>query len=733
MPLSAYSEWEGGEQRVSQKTCQVIFFHQKAFGRKAEDASRTFFIVYLQCFIVCLPGPLVIFLKKRLTYFLVLVFLPAWPLTLFGQSADTLSPVKVISKKQFDPAAETVPVQVLDKKALSNLNSLSVADAVKYFSGVVVKDYGGIGGLKTISVRSLGANHTGVMLDGLIIGDAQGGQVDLGRYSLNNLESIQLFNNQPPDILLPARVFASAAVISLSSVENNREGTQLATLACRTGSFGYIEPSLVFSQSVNKHFGYTLQAAYQSATGDYPYTNYESGNSDNKRKNSDIRTYRLEYDGSYAFNDSSKAKLKTYFYDSKRGLPGGVIFYNTIAGQRLDNRNFFSQFSWQGKIKTKSRLLISGKYSTDYKYYIDPSYPNSAGKLENEFHQQEVYVSAVYAYKLTGELSASYAVDYFISRLRRTDAFAGSFPDPTRNSLLNNLALRFKKKYIEADGNLLYTSTDEKVRKGLAGNVHDEFSPSVSVSVQPFTSPAIRLRGSYKMIFRVPTFDDLYYTNIGNIALRPEYAKQFNAGFTVKLAGKSFVETILLTTDAYYNKVTDKILAIPRQNLFQWTMSNIGRVVSKGVDAGAQLKFKKWKQAECALRVSYGFQDARDRSAISSPLYNTLLPYMPRHSGSIAFTADIRKFSVNYNILSSAFRYQQGVPGPENVVQGWATHDFSVRYLLTPDVNWQFAFVAEANNIYNKQYEIIKYYPMPRFNYRLGITVTHTKFNHKTK
>ena len=56
----------------------------------------------------------------------------------------------------------TAPLQVFSKDALKNLHALQVSDAVKHFAGVTVKDYGGIGGLKTVSIRSLGAQHTAV-------------------------------------------------------------------------------------------------------------------------------------------------------------------------------------------------------------------------------------------------------------------------------------------------------------------------------------------------------------------------------------------------------------------------------------------------------------------------------------------------------------------------------------------------------------------------------------------
>ena len=44
----------------------------------------------------------------------------------------------------------STPLQILSSKSLTELNALQVSDAVKQFSGVTVKDYGGIGGLKTV-------------------------------------------------------------------------------------------------------------------------------------------------------------------------------------------------------------------------------------------------------------------------------------------------------------------------------------------------------------------------------------------------------------------------------------------------------------------------------------------------------------------------------------------------------------------------------------------------------
>ncbi len=651
------------------------------------------------------------------------------PFKICAQVTDTLTAVKVFSKKPLDITTTPVAVQQLNKAALAKLNSISVADAVKYFPGVIVKDYGGIGGLKTVSVRSLGANHTGIMYDGIMIADAQGGQIDLGRFSLDNIESVQLFSNQPTDILLPARSYASASVIALSSAANNNKERPTTDIGIKMkiGSFGFIDPSFYYKTQVNKNFSTGLNAEYQSAKGNYSFVDYETGQSKNKRLNSDIESYRLEYDAAYALNDSNQLKFKTYYYNSKRGLPGGVILYNDLSNERLNNESFFTQLSWQINISKKSRVLINGKYSYDYKYYIDPSYPNYAGKLENEFHQKEFYIAAAYSYKIIPSLVVGYSIDYFKDKLKRTDSFAISFANPGRDNLLNNIAVQWKQKCFEISGNLLHTYISEKAAIGPSGNKLHELTPAIAASVQPFNNIPFRIRASYKNIFRAPTFDDLYYTNIGNTNLRPEYAKQYDLGLTFNSGIKGFVNEIIFTTDAYYNKVTDKILAVPRQNLFQWTMLNIAEADIKGLDAGMQLVFQQWRGLVISSRFSYSYQRALDVSDPASASYKRQLPYTPEHSGSVNINVNYRKLSFSYNIIKSSYRYRLGIQTEENLLKGWATHDISIGYGFSSKKYWDYKLTAELNNIYNKQYEIIKFYPMPRFNYRLGIIASFKK------
>ena len=129
-------------------------------------------------------------------------------------STKQIREVVVKSRMKF---AETTPQQTLQAEHLERLGNHNVADALRFFSGIQVKDYGGIGGMKTVNIRSLGSEHLGISYDGIQLGNAQNGQIDLGQFSLDNVEAISLFNGQRNSILQTATDFGSAALVMIRS------------------------------------------------------------------------------------------------------------------------------------------------------------------------------------------------------------------------------------------------------------------------------------------------------------------------------------------------------------------------------------------------------------------------------------------------------------------------------------------------------------------------------------
>ena len=170
------------------------------------------------------------------------------------EEADTTLSLKEVTVTAQRPQTEVIPSQKLSGEELQRLNSNSVADALRYFSGVQVKDYGGVGGIKTVNIRSMGTNHTGVVYDGIELGNAQNGQIDLGQFSLDNIEAISMYNGQKSDILQPARDFGSAGTIYMrTKTPKFAQGESYhARAALRFGSFDLINPSALLELRLSR-------------------------------------------------------------------------------------------------------------------------------------------------------------------------------------------------------------------------------------------------------------------------------------------------------------------------------------------------------------------------------------------------------------------------------------------------------------------------------------------------
>ena len=237
----------------------------------------------------------------------------------------------------------TVPMQITDRQMMDNLDMAQLSDAVRTLAGAEVKDYGGIGGMKTVSVRNLGAHHTAVSYDGIVISNTQSGQVDIGRFSVNGLESVSLAIGQADNLMQSARHYASGGVIEMASTNIKTREPGWWKASVRSGSFGLVAPSFIYSTwKDNDAIG--VNASYTHADGNYPFTITNGVNKDKeRRKNSRIDSWRAEADYRHYFDNGADVSVKSYFYRSSAGLPGVVILYNNTGHEHLWNEDFILQ------------------------------------------------------------------------------------------------------------------------------------------------------------------------------------------------------------------------------------------------------------------------------------------------------------------------------------------------------------------------------------------------------
>ncbi|NII26313.1 TonB-dependent receptor [Pseudoflavitalea sp. X16] len=625
---------------------------------------------------------------------------------------------------------EVIPVQTLNGAALQRLSVHSVADAIRYFSGVQVKDYGGVGGLKTVNIRSLGSQHVGVFYDGIELGNAQNGTVDLGRFSLDNMVSISLYNGQKSAIFQTAKDLASAGAVYMTtripSFTEGKRNNFKATI--KGGSFGTINPSLLWEHRLNEQLTTSFNAEYLYTNGQYRFSYVKKDGYDTTevRKNGDVYTLRLE-GGLYGRITGGEWKAKVYWYNSERGYPGAAVREEPGRFKHQDRQwdnNVFVQASMRKQFSQRYSLQLNSKYAYDYLHYLsDPRLDVTTLYVNNHYRQQEVYFSAAHLITLLPGWSVNAATDFLFNTLR---ADLVDFVYPRRYTTLGALATSLQLKRLTVQVSLLGTFVQEttKVANSAAGSKH-EYTPSLIISWQPWKQPDIHLRAFYKRIFRMPTLNDLYYTFIGNKYLVPEYTTQYNAGVTfARDFPHSLLRRVEAQADAYFNQVKNKIVAMPTSNQFRWTMLNLGYTEIRGLDVAVQTNWQLSPAVLLNARLSYTYQKAQDFTDRASPYYGGQLPYIPWHSGSLVLNPTWQSWHLHYSFIYTGERYEAVANIPENYSRPWYTHDVALTKNMTHKKK-TVRLTAEVNNLLNQHYEVVQWYPMPGINYKLiaGITL----------
>ena len=614
---------------------------------------------------------------------------------------------------------EIFPVQELSGKQLHQLSSHNVADALRYFSGIQIKDYGGVGGLKTVNIRSMGTNHVGVFYDGIELGNAQNGTVDLGRFSLDNMESVTLYNGQKSAIFQPAKDFGSSGSIYLQTrTPQFEEGKKYNVRASfKTGSFGVANPSVLWEQKLGQRISSSFSAEYLHSSGKYKFTYrmQEGYDTTAVRQNGDLNALRVE-GGLFGQLKQGYWKAKAYLYNSERGYPGAIVRNKFSHEDRQWDTNFFTQGTFKKDFTQWYSLLANAKYAYDYLHYLaDPKKDESLMYVNNHYYQQEVYTSVANRFNLFPWWEASFSADYQFNLL---NADLRDFVYPRRHTLLTSIATAMRFKQVELQASLLETFVHD-TSSGTPAPDKQKLTPSFFVSWRPFPQSGLNLRGFYKRIFRMPTLNDLYYTFIGNINLEPEFTTQYDLGFTYsRTFNSTWLRSLEVQTDVYYNEVENKIVATPTSNFFRWTMVNLGNVEIRGVDVALQTGWKIGRDLTISNRINYTYQRAQDFTDPKSEFYGGQIPYIPWHSGSAVVNLQWRSWEANYSFIYTGERYSSQANIPYNYQLPWYTSDFSVSKGLKV---WKgdLKLTLEVNNLLNQQYEVVICYPMPGTNFKL--------------
>ncbi|MBO4760263.1 MAG: TonB-dependent receptor [Bacteroidales bacterium] len=609
----------------------------------------------------------------------------------------------------------------------------NLADAIRLFSGIQIKDYGGVGGLKTINVRSLGSEHTTVMIDGIPVENAQNMQVDLGRFNTYSFSRIELSSNPYSGNIRSAREMGSGSSLNLSTDYADLYGkTDSFIVRLHGGAFGTFAPSASWRHH-GKHYGMTLNASLRTAHGRYRFheTKYirtpegiAGYDTVMTRQNCDLTSVTLDWN--LLASTNGRLKVKGYFYGSGRGLPGAVVRrpQNAITCKdRQDDRNAFLQASYE-PYGLPLQVKIQGKVGYDYLWYrTDPKHDAQATPISNHFRQTSAYLSAAASGQIAAGLNYKVASDVLYNYL---DSDMAGFAYPNRVTTWLAAGADYLAGPFRVDATLVYELARDWFRKGsdaggwaVSNATRDKVSPSLNISWVPLLN-VLRFSGYARRTYRLPSFNDLYYTMVGNSSLVPETADQFGLK---GLFQYRFSRTMLseLEVEGYHNELDNKIVAIPTTNLYRWSMYNIGKARVNGIEAKYGLSYDRDgfqsdpKMDGFDIVIKYTWLRALDYSTPGAITYKSQIPYTPIHSGSVSASAVRKGWRIDLNAITATKRWYNSTQLPEYELDPYMTIDIWMSKIL-PVRDGNLTLRLSLNNILNEQYEVVTRYPMPGFN-----------------
>lgn len=620
--------------------------------------------------------------------------------------SDSIPQVDVYGRYAARDYRSTAPRYSLTQQSFDRLGITDIANALHRLPGITLRDYGGAGGMKTVSVRGFGAQHTGVIYDGVALSDCQSGQIDVSRYSLDNVEVLALVVGDNDDIFVPAKSAASPAALLIKPHAPGQDGTGVKA-QMRVGAWGYLNPYVRLDHRFSQHVALNVMGEYIHTRNDYPFT-VRNVNTDvhERRTNNMMNSWHTESNLLWQPRNGHQFTAKAYYYDNDRQLPGTVHYYTNDNKETLHEQNAFVQMCYKIQTNAKWSLGSIAKFNYAMSDYRDPSY---AGNIKDHlYHQHEAYASAYVLYRPHRLWTLNYSADYTFNNLRGSDV--SDYSNPIRHTVLQALTAKLTTdRWTIVARSLLSLYFNDAITGRKAKDVH-HLSPSLSLNYRPLPEEDLYLRLSYKDIFRAPSFNESYYFHYGSTDLNPEKTDQVNLGVTWTKNLRTST-ALSLSLDAYHNNVKDKIVAVPR-NMFVWTNINMGKVRSWGLDFTGSISQRLAPHHTLTLSGNYTLQSITNRTNPESPYYALQIAYTPVHSGSATLSWENPWANLALNGVYASERWANNEHLADTSLRPYAEYALSA-YRAFSISRHTLMLHGSVRNLLNQQYEIVRFYPMP--------------------
>ena len=601
-------------------------------------------------------------------------------------------------------AAAAQPTSILSRDAIDAAHARDASDAVALVPGAFVRQYGGLGGLRTLSLRGTSAQQTVVLIDGVRYQSTASGGADLGTIPASVLRRVEVVRGGDA-----ARFGANALGGAVNLVVDPAVGAT-SSLDARfdAGSFGERSGMLAGTLGAGDH-AVNGSIGITRFDGDYPFVWREYGEqSIVRRDNADLASLFARAAWSYRVDDELRVGASAIAFDAKRGVPGAIVQgHREQPRARLNEREVFStvratlsKSEWQGM------LALSGR--ANHLEYRDPDATvTGLGGIDSRYDRLEsaLLLRASRPIGLDGVLDATAELSFARLSGSNLDPSAGATVERMQWGVTTTAGWSLDSLVPESD-----LALDVALRFDGFSDVASALSPSLGIVLRPGRG-ALRLRAHGSLNYRVPTFTEQYYLNYGNADLRPERSASADAGATVELFG-----TLLAEAGVFVIDTRDQIISVPRSPVV-WSAMNVARTLSRGLElavSGTAL------DGLAAVNLSYTRMRAEERTPGQTE--GRLLVYSPEELLSALLELRAGAYAAGVHAQHVSHRHTLPSNAAEAALPRYTVLGAHVRAHASVGA-LRIEARAEVSNLLDESYQVVQNYPMPGRGFRLGVEV----------
>ena len=587
-------------------------------------------------------------------------------------------------------------VDIIDNVKLDHQSPQNLAEVLNNVQGLYIKDYGGMGGIKTISMRGSNAEQVLVLLDGQRLNNAQSGYVDFSTIPIAGIEKIEIVHGGNSALY---GADAVGGVINLITRKENEKAGLSGSLNSFFGSFDSKSWEGIFNYQ-QQFFSAALSYHNLHSAGNYTYADAQGRKQ--QRINNDLSSQDMFSSFNLHFGDplyQQKLNFSYKYYYAERGSPGTLSFPSSTS--RLYNRSDQFNAIYTGKIfNLLNDFQLQGYFQNDWNRFVSDDYG---------FHSENNSRNSTYGLEAQLKMVLAAAHQRVYGAGTRYNHLTGSDFPSDHQRILYYAFIQDEIEYVfgsqAAIKSLLIIPA---VRFDIFSDFGSHFSPKIGSVLNFDTSWNAALRGNVGMVYRAPVFNELYWPedswSKGNPDLRPENGYDWDLGF--QMHPPLPVEMTFNLT--YFQIHMNDLIAWQYQDM-KSVPKNINRTKSSGLEINANLQPVK---NAVAILYNYTYLSAVDLAT------HKILTYRPRHTsnGSLILTWRGMQLEIQSQSVSQRFADAENIQklatySVYNIIFS-AYHTFGN---IKPKLSLQII------NLQDRQYQIIEDQPMPGRDFRLNI------------